>query len=76
VAGAVIVVAFNLGVASGAAGGSVLHDRAGAGHLPVVGAILAAVASLGLAALAARGTPVTGRPETDLETRAEAVSAS
>ncbi|MFC7493542.1 MFS transporter [Nocardioides sp. GCM10030259] len=48
-AGAVLVVAFNLGVASGAALGGTVNERLGAGALPVVGAALALIAALGLA---------------------------
>lgn len=48
-AGAVIVVAFNLGVASGGAAGSGLHDVYGAGPLPLFGAVLAMVAAAALA---------------------------
>ncbi|MDH2415207.1 MFS transporter [Nocardioides sp. CER19] len=50
-AGAVMVVALNLGVAAGAAAGGVLDGRAGAGPLPFVGAALAAAAVLGLVTL-------------------------
>ena len=49
-AGAVIVVAFNLGIASGATAGGVLYHHIGAGPLPVIGAALALATSVVLAA--------------------------
>lgn len=62
-AGAVTVVALNLGVASGAAAGGLLHDHVGAGPLPLVAAALAALASLGLGLLASPRAAVSSLPD-------------
>lgn len=55
VAGAVIVVAFNLGVAVGAAGGGLLHGHLGAAPLPLLAAAVALLTAAALATPAVRG---------------------
>lgn len=55
-AGAVIVVAFNLGVAAGAAAGGQLHDHVGPGPLPAISVVVALAATLGLALVGRAGS--------------------
>ncbi len=57
-AGAVIPVVMNGGIAAGAALGSVVVDRAGAGAVPLPAALVAAAGAAGLAVLAVRQRPV------------------
>lgn len=64
-AGAVMVVALNLGVASGAAAGSPIDHRYGAAPLPLVAAALAALVTLLLAVSARKARAAGMETETD-----------